>query len=1007
MPRGGTSFKSGPDNLSVGSLCSSRLVPSKSQKPITQFFKNPTALSSKNVSCNSEQINFNKRKASSSDDTESSTSCDVDIESDMFDLTPTAFCSDSLKSNEFPNEKQSSDNNEVKESEPLKEIYSPNGNILANMDKRSPSSKKSPIVTELRRSPRIAAQKLTPQKKTNIDSSDCPKRAKIALNFGPDDFGDIVSIIATKSSENVYCVNNSTGLLVIRPDYLISSTSVVSGVFCRRKAVLQERFKGLDSSNTAMTIGILVHELVQKALTQKIHSVSKLQVEAELLVKDSISMLYDAGLSMDEVNTSMNMYIPPLSSFVKQYILDRSSSDIVRKQKNIIPLELKSGKASGSVEHRGQLILYSMMLALQRNANPDHDPDQSGLLLYLRQSFYRDKIDLHEVKSGYPERRDLIMLRNELVQYLAPGPKSTDCDNDMDIEEAAHLLRQQFPEPIHHQTACGKCPYLTLCSLHLWHTEGPRISESHPLNKLREAALGHLLNTHVSYFLHWTALCKLEEQSQATHAPLHALWTDNPEKRAQRGICIPNLQIESVIENGDRFVHVFKRDDTVISDNNKDNSKGPQEGEFAIVSTNDRPWIASGTILLIDSTVHILLERLIIDMEMPEFEKKMPREIGRLGSKLMKGLNIEQQRAVLRAIAAKDYALLQGLPGTGKTQTISVLIQMLMALKQCVLVTAHTHSAVDNVLSRLPTTLKILRLGTSSRVAPAIQPFCEHKLAESCTTPEELAKLYESMEVVGVTCLGASHALLTKTKFDICIVDEATQVLQCTVLRPLFAARRFVLVGDPAQLPPVVRSNTARRLGMETSLFARLSAVKPEAQSTLCLQYRMNSAITDIANAVAYDGRLRCANDDIRNATMTLSYEGGMALTHVGVIAPFREQVTLLRKSVLCLFKNVTPPEVSTVDQFQGRDKSVIIFSCTKNFIDENREGKIKEGEILNDPRRLAVSVTRAKHKFITIGNVSVLGRYEPFQKLITACSPITLPVDWPEGLPKEFDHLL
>lgn len=37
---------------------------------------------------------------------------------------------------------------------------------------------------------------------------------------------------------------------------------------------------------------------------------------------------------------------------------------------------------------------------------------------------------------------------------------------------------------------------------------------------------------------------------------------------------------------------------------------------------------------------------------------------------------------------------------TGKTQTISVLIQMLVGLNLKVLVTAHTHSAVDTVLSR-------------------------------------------------------------------------------------------------------------------------------------------------------------------------------------------------------------------------------------------------------------------------------------------------------------------
>lgn len=39
-----------------------------------------------------------------------------------------------------------------------------------------------------------------------------------------------------------------------------------------------------------------------------------------------------------------------------------------------------------------------------------------------------------------------------------------------------------------------------------------------------------------------------------------------------------------------------------------------------------------------------------------------------------------------------------------------------------------------------------------------------------------------------------------------------SQVLQSTVLRPLYAAKRFVLVGDPDQLPPVVRSRVARYL---------------------------------------------------------------------------------------------------------------------------------------------------------------------------------------------------
>lgn len=44
----------------------------------------------------------------------------------------------------------------------------------------------------------------------------------------------------------------------------------------------------------------------------------------------------------------------------------------------IMPIELKTGRASGSEEHRGQVILYVIMMA-ELGMNVD-----SGLLLYLR-----------------------------------------------------------------------------------------------------------------------------------------------------------------------------------------------------------------------------------------------------------------------------------------------------------------------------------------------------------------------------------------------------------------------------------------------------------------------------------------------------------------------------------------------------------------------------------------------------------------------------------------------
>ncbi|XP_072934739.1 DNA replication ATP-dependent helicase/nuclease DNA2 [Epargyreus clarus] len=937
--------------------------------------------------------------------------------------------------------------------------------------------------------------------------------------------GEIVSILATRDSSGQFVITNSSGLLSLRPDHLISTTSVVAGVFCKRKAVLQERWRGIDAANTAMTIGILIHELVQAALTRHIVSTRNLQSEADTIISQSTQMLYDAGLTVEETRTNMQLYIAPLAEFMQLYVKANTGAmqrqkgqwngnidevlDIEEnvccpklglkgkidatlqvtihersgKQRAIVPLELKSGKASMSAEHRGQLVLYCMMLGLQRKEDPA-SALQRGLLLYLR-----DRIDLREVSCGYPERRDLIMLRNELVQHLATGPKEVDTDQLVDIEEAASLLQQSLPDPVHNENACTKCPYLTACSLHLWHTTGPTVSERHPLTKLRSAALGHLSPKHIKYFLHWSSLLRLEEKEQIMTSPLHALWTDSVEKRAKRGTCASNLRLKSVASSGDRYEHVFEKENNIQKES-KNERNGPQDGDFSIVSIDDRPWIAAGPVILSnEKEIRILLERdlsrrlnkdtkyhidtyesyattvqnltnlgvlmedsdralrlrkIIVDAEAAQFAGKLPRAVGRLGARLLRPLNLQQQRAVLRALAAHDYALLRGLPGTGKTQTISVLIQMLVGLQQRVLVTAHTHSAVDTVLSRLPDTIKVMRLGSSSRVAASLQSRCEDQLTKSCNTPELLAELYDSMEVVGVTCLGAAHAMLTRTTFDVCIVDEATQVLQSTVLRPLFACKRFVLVGDPDQLPPVVRSRTARRLGMEESLFHRL--MSEQAVSTLHLQYRMNQALVDVANLVAYDAKLKCADENVAKATLNLDMqkisqlynneswllaacspelahsavflsmpsictrennasknltnidescvvlevvktlkEGGVLSSDVGIIAPYRDQVSFLRRSLAHL-----AVEVSTVDQFQGRDKSVIIYSCTKRD-DGKDDKKVKEGEVLNDKRRLAVSVTRAKHKLIVIGNNRALRRYDILQPLIEACKQIPI----------------
>lgn len=103
----------------------------------------------------------------------------------------------------------------------------------------------------------------------------------------------------------------------------------------------------------------------------------------------------------------------------------------------------------------------------------------------------------------------------------------------------------------------------------------------------------------------------------------------------------------------------------------------------------------------------------------------------------------------------------------------------------------------------------------------------------------------------------------------------------------------------------------------------------------------------------------------------------GLDVSSIGVISPFRAQLRLLdeHESIHNWVKEGL--EVSTIDRFQGRDKSVIILS----FVRSNTKGKV--GHLLEDFRRLNVAVTRAKYKLIMVGSYSTLYKGSGALKLV------------------------
>lgn len=256
---------------------------------------------------------------------------------------------------------------------------------------------------------------------------------------------------------------------------------------------------------------------------------------------------------------------------------------------------------------------------------------------------------------------------------------------------------------------------------------------------------------------------------------------------------------------------------------------------------------------------------LIVDLQPPRFDYSRT-----LADEELPGhLNEDQRAAVRKVFAAEDYALLLGMPGTGKTTTIAELIKLLVSRGKTILLASYTHSAVDTILRKLlvgAEGVRLLRLGNPDRVHADLQ---EHTLPRASTV-EELDDLISAPNVVATTCLSTGHATFARRKFDFCIVDEASQITLPTCLGPLRFADKFVLVGDHFQLPPLVRNATARAGGLDVSLFKRLSEAQPEAVVYLTRQYRMNGSIMLLSNHLIYDGLLRCGNERVAKQVLHL-----------------------------------------------------------------------------------------------------------------------------------------
>ncbi|MFI5911639.1 DEAD/DEAH box helicase [Dactylosporangium sp. NPDC051541] len=95
------------------------------------------------------------------------------------------------------------------------------------------------------------------------------------------------------------------------------------------------------------------------------------------------------------------------------------------------------------------------------------------------------------------------------------------------------------------------------------------------------------------------------------------------------------------------------------------------------------------------------------------------------------GLDEDQREAFQRAVAVPDLLAVLGPPGTGKTRTIVQVVRECAARGERVLITSHTHRAVDNVLEGLAADLNVVRIGNEDRMSAKVRAMSAETRAEA------------------------------------------------------------------------------------------------------------------------------------------------------------------------------------------------------------------------------------------------------------------------------------